>query len=58
MIVALAILGAIVAVLGGILRARSTGSLARLGQLLIWAGYAMSGTSVVLFIAAGFTSSN
>jgi hypothetical protein len=56
--VALAILGATVAVLGGILKTRFTGSMARLGQLLIWAGYAISGISVVLFIAAGFTSSN
>jgi hypothetical protein len=57
-IVALAILGAAVVVLGGVLRARSTGSMARLAQFLIWAGYTMSGISVVLFIAAGFTSSN
>jgi hypothetical protein len=57
-IVALAISGATVAMLGGILRARSTGSMARLGQFLTWAGYAMSGSSVILFIAAGFTSSN
>jgi hypothetical protein len=58
MIVALAISGATVVILGGILRARCAGSMARLGQFLIWAGYAMSGSSVALFIASGFTSSN
>lgn len=53
---ALAISGAAIATLGGILSARSAGGTARLGRILLWAGYAISGTSVILFIAKGFMS--
>ena len=57
MIVALALAGAVIATVGGVLKARATDRIARLGQFMLWAGYAMSATSVILFIIAGFTSS-
>jgi hypothetical protein len=56
MIVTLAIAGAALAVLGAFLNAREAGRTAKLGRILLWVGYAMSGASLVLFIIAGVTS--
>ena len=52
----LAVAGAALAVLGAFLNAREAGRTAKLGRILLWAGYAMSGASLVLFIIAGLTS--
>ena len=56
MIVTLAIAGAALAVLGAFLNAREAGRTVKLGRILLWVGYAMSGASLVLFIIAGITS--
>jgi hypothetical protein len=55
-IVALAILGAIVATAGGMLGGRRAGHAAKIARLTLWAGYAISFTSIALFIIAGFLS--
>ena len=55
MIVALAILGAVIATIGGILGGRSANP-SKLARTLLWTGYAVSGVSVILFIVAGFLS--
>lgn len=54
MIVALAIVGALIAVAGSVIGARATEGAARLGKRMLWTGYAVSGVSVVLFIVTGF----
>jgi Na+-driven multidrug efflux pump len=55
-IVALAILGAIIAMAGGMLGRKRTGHAEKLARLTLWAGYAISLASVALFIIAGFLS--
>ena len=54
-IIALAIVGGCLATAGSLWRSRSRAS-ARLAQLVLWAGYLVSLTSVALFVAAGFLS--
>jgi hypothetical protein len=55
MIIALAIAGACLATAGSLLRGRRRNT-ARLVHLIVWVGYLVSLTSVVLFVAAGFLS--
>jgi hypothetical protein len=53
-VVGLAVVGAIVATIGSMARGRpAKGSAAR---AFVYAGYAITGASVLLFIAAGFRS--
>jgi hypothetical protein len=52
----LAILGAIVATAGGMLGGRRGGHAAKIARLTLWAGYAISFTSIALFIIAGSLS--
>jgi hypothetical protein len=54
-IIALAIAGACLATAGSLLRSRSRNT-ARLAHLILWVGYLVSLTTVVLFVAAGFLS--
>jgi hypothetical protein len=56
-IVALAIAGAIIATVGSLLGHKRSGLAARRARAIVWAGYAVSGVSVALFIVAGFLSS-
>jgi hypothetical protein len=56
MIVALAVLGAIMATAGGVFGASRTNAIARFGRIMMWAGYTISFASVALFILAGFVS--
>lgn len=53
-VVALAILGAVIATIGGMLRGRQADNAAKFGRLLLWTGYAVSLVSVALFVIAGF----
>jgi hypothetical protein len=55
-IVALAILGAIIAMAGGMLGRKRANHAGKLARLTLWAGYAISFTSIALFIIAGFLS--
>ncbi len=55
-IVALAVLGAIMATAGGVLGVRRTSAIARFGRMMMWTGYVISFASVMLFIVAGFVS--
>ena len=55
-IVALAFIGAAIAMLGSLLLHRTSGRYRRAGRLLLWSGYAVTGASVLLFIIAGFMS--
>ena len=55
-IVALAVLGAIMATAGGFLGVRSTRAIARLGRMMMWTGYVITFASVMLFVVAGFVS--
>ena len=55
-IVALAVLGAIMATAGGVFGVKRTSAIARFGRMMMWIGYAISFASVVLFIVAGFVS--
>lgn len=55
-IIALAVLGAAMAMVGGMLGRRRTKGTARLALLVLWSGYALSSASVVLFVIAGFLS--
>jgi len=54
-IIALAIAGACLVTAGSLLRSRSRNT-ARLAHLMVWVGYLVSLTSVVLFVASGFLS--
>lgn len=56
-IIALAVLGAAMAMAGGVLGRRRTKRIARLALLVLWSGYALSSASVVVFVIAGFLSS-
>lgn len=56
-IIALAIVGAIIATLGSALMPRPEPDTARRGRLLLRLGYSITGASIFLFILAGFMSS-
>jgi hypothetical protein len=56
LVIALAILGAIIATAGAVLGNKSTGHAAKLRRVMMWTGYSISFASVVLFIVAGFLS--
>ena len=53
-IIALAIAGAVVATLGNVLVQKKSSTVPRYGRLILKSGYAITWTSVILFIASGF----
>jgi hypothetical protein len=56
LVIALAILGAIIATAGAVVGNKGAGHAARLRRVMMWTGYTISFASVVLFIVAGFLS--
>jgi len=56
LVIALAILGAIIATAGTVVGNKGTGHAAKLRRAMMWTGYSISFGSVVLFIVAGFLS--
>lgn len=55
LIIALAIVGACLAMAGSVWRSRGRNT-ARWGNVMLWAGYIVSLASVILFVTAGFLS--
>ncbi|MGI9463473.1 MAG: hypothetical protein ACR2OM_06015 [Aestuariivirgaceae bacterium] len=55
-IVSIAILGAIVSLIGGYLMRRSSAVAPKTARLILRSGYAISWTSVAAFIVAGFVA--